>query len=342
MVIPSLLVKALFKDFRGFTFYISVISLLASINLSTAEEVKDLNLSFEGFQVITSEEENADGKVVGGQTEFEEDNQSKRDRKKAQNNLDKFFDKSLRSIQNIKEKGKKAINKATTPENVKAVEIRQNPAKKFPDPLFYDAIYNTRGEFITYAYVYNDKSNKDNNYIPTLKNYNIMEDLFLLSKDGNRKDRFYELFNSAKDDIKFNINKQDINGNTLLITSLRNGNFDVFNFLISQGANPNICNRHDICPVQISVFSKNLATTKALMDVNTDINIVNKDGLNIMQYVIYNGRSDLFKIVLKRYLRYPKNILERQSFIFLAEELGREDFVHEMRLNFNIYNESGS
>lgn len=289
----------------------------------------DLNISFEGFQVTNTPSE-------ANSSQKNEVQNSENSRIKG--TIDNFFNRSVKNINKLKSTSLKIIEGQQSP-NIPSIETSlkvEAPLVTFPDPLFYNVVYQRRPQFITYAYIYNDKTNKDNDSIPPLLDYNPIEELFILVKDKNQKDKFYELYKVGKKGGKFDINAQDKNGNTFLLIALRNSNFEVFNFLLMQGANPNICNNYNICPIQMAIYSENFVITEALAKRNINLRAKDKNGLDVMRAIIYYGKREILEIILKRYMRYPVDITERQNFMDFAQNLGRIQIYNDLKLAFNL------
>ena len=302
------------------------------------ESPEPLNFSYEDFTVIKTEDEKKQdapsqeitppASPVPSSVNVEQN--------AGKSYLDEFFDKSLQTFEDVKRTGSKLIEdlskqrEATTPK----ITPKEDLAKKFPDPFFYDAVYNKNNTFITYAYVYNDKTNRDNSYIPKIYNYKIEDELLLLARSRNDRNKFYELFNASREDKNFNLNYTDKFGNTILLTALRNGNLEIFYFLLAQSANPNVCNKRGICPIHIAVHAFNVDLVKALCRENVDIKTQDINGVTPLQFVIFNDAEDVFDILLARYLRYPINKSERDDLLEFANEGNFVKYYKKMKRAF--------
>ena len=306
-----------------FLFFISAV-------FAAADEVKNFDVSFDDFTVIKEEEKPVQ---VQKKEEVLPDTKSK-----TKNNLDEFFDKTLKIFEDLKKKGEKTLEGLTltsTPQSVPLV--KEDPAKSFPDPFFYDAVYNSKKLFITYAFIYEDKTNRDNSHIPKLQNYDIYKELFMLAKSYKEQEKFLNLFHTVKTLPDFNINKTDKYGNTLLLTALRNGNFNIFYFLLQSDANPNICNNKEVCPIHLALNARNITVLQALINKNVDIMVKDKNDLTPLEFAMYENNIPMFELLLKRYLKYQKNQEERIKMIEFAKELEEpEEFVTKMEESFKI------
>jgi hypothetical protein len=250
--------------------------------------------------------------------------------------IDDFFDKGIQTLQDLKKIGQESIDELTKKNKPTKKKKVVDLAKSFPDPFFYDAIYTKDTKFIAYAYLYNDKTNKDNDHIPKLKTYNAIKELFDIAKSEKGHDKFYELFKASKQDKTFNINQTDAFGNTLLLTALRNGNLEIFLFLLSQNANPNICNNNNICPIQLAVYSNNIDATKALCVKGVNIRVRDNNGILVMQYAIYQRQIKIVQILLERYMQYPVNRSERLELVDFTYNSGLENLAKEMEKRFML------
>jgi hypothetical protein len=296
-------------------------------------EVKSLNLSFDDFTVT-------DTSAMEKEILAEKAGEKSESGIKEKSALDEFFDKSLKVFDAFKKKGGEVINSIAPQSNFTVTETKKAPkkdvdlAKSFPDPLFYEAQYDMKSKFITYAYIYNDKTNRDNNHIPKLKNYDIYSELFSLAKASSKQSRFYELFHSLVSESTFNINEKDEFGNTLLLTAIRNGNYNVFFFLLNKDANPSICNKKNVCPLHLALYADNLILLKVLLEKNVNIRITDKDKMSPLQYAIYENKKEIFDLLLTRYLKYTPDKNERKELIEFAESLQRINYAQEMKKIF--------
>lgn len=299
-----------------------------------AEQENNLNFSFDDFTVINGEQEQPKQKPAAVKAEPE---LIETDKESGKSYLDEFFDKSLQTFEDLKKTGSKLINDLNKPRDATSVKTTtEDRAKNLPDPLFYDAIYNQNNKFITYAYVYNDKSNKDNAYIPKVYNYKIEAELLKLAKSTNERSKFYELFNTSREDKTFNINFTDQFGNTMLLTAMRNKNFEIFYFLLTQHANPDICNKANICAIHIAIHAFNFNLVKAICDVEGEIRMKDLNGVSPIEFAIFNDLEDIFDILLKRYLKYPINKQERLAMLEFANNAQAVKYYKKMRRAFNF------
>jgi ankyrin repeat protein len=317
------------------------LTIIVTNSFGAEPENGELNFSFDDFTIVNEPpSEEADFKNVNNKNEnskksffgFGGKGQGRTNSK----SIDEFFDKSYQVLEDIKKIGQESFEGLTNKNKPKKKKKKINPALAFPDPFFYDVVYTKNNQFITLSYVYNDKANKDNLHIPKLKYYDTFKELLSIAKSNKNHSRFYELFDTSRQNKKFDINETDEFGNTLLLTALRNGNFEIFLFLLSQNANPDICNNNNICPIQLAVYSNNLDATKALCDKNVNIKVRDKNGIVVMQYAIYQRQIKIVEILLSRYMKYPVNKSERAYLIEFSRNSGLESLSEEMEKRFQM------
>ena len=91
-----------------------------------------------------------------------------------------------------------------------------------------------------------------------------------------------ELMDFFINEKNIDINFQDKNGHTFLITSLANNNYKLTNYLLENGANPNQCNEFQVYPIHLSVTQDLKITKKLLAAKDFDINIQDDEGSTIL------------------------------------------------------------
>lgn len=303
--------------------------------------MKDLNISYDDFKVVDQQEKSTPPPGITKPDDATSPQAEKSTEAKPEQDAagQDFINQGIKTLTNLRERGTNIISNVVgrKPQEKYDTLPQSEPEEKVdttPDPFFYDAVYNKQSMFITYAYIYNDKTNKDNLYIPRTKQYNIMYELFKILKTSSGNDKFHDLYNLMKENKTFDQNVVDKNGNTMLLTAMRNGNFEILQFLLLESANPNICNNFGICPIQMAVFSSNVIATKLLCDADVDIKIKDRNHMDIIRYTMYHDMMDVFDIVLDRYLRYPVNAAEREDLITFAQGLKNDKFQKALRYAF--------
>ena len=309
-----------------------------------APEIKELNLSFDDFTVIPGNNP--------PQKEEEKIEPKQEEVKKIDTNKDgsvSGFDQIKESLGGVINSGVdkvktrlKYINTRSENRKLNKKKRKKEKTPKYPDPFFYDAIYTKEEKFYTYAYIYNDKQNRDNNYIPQFYKYDVTNELFKLAKSRVHRSQFYALYNTTRNNKNFNIDAQDRSGNTLLLTALYNGNFEIFFFLITQGANVNLCNDNNICPIHLAVYSDNFEVIKSLCEHDVDVRVKDKNGTSMLEYAIYQRNNKAILIMLTRYLSYPINYNERLQLIDFTKSVGMKNLANKIENMFGIYEHSKS
>ena len=119
---------------------------------------------------------------------------------------------------------------------------------------------------------------------------NIFEALVKLIKINELK-LFIEVYNQRKNEI--DINEQDPkNGNTLLIYSIIMNAFEISNYLLEKGADPNIENSHNNTALHYAFSYKNFKVADLLTKSGAKENIVNKLGLTPWECINHNCEDE--------------------------------------------------
>jgi ankyrin repeat protein len=293
-------------------------------------EVKELNISFDDFTIVNNQDNNQNQKQA-------QDEQPTSVNTQEENNKNFSPFDAIKNLFNTKIKNSsRSNNKNASKSNNLNSTKRQNKnlASRFPDPFFYDVTYSPKPLFWTYEYIYNDKTNRDNRYIPKVQNIDYITMLFEFAINSKQKTDFYSLFNALREDPKFDIDIQDKYGNTLLLTALYYGNFEIFFFLIFHGADVNICNNNSICPIQLGVYSNNVSVVKFLAKYNVDIRKIDANGNSVFEYALYQRNEQIASLLLDVYLTYPADKNERLKLIKFAQSTGMINFANKMEKVF--------
>lgn len=300
---------------------------LFCLKFAKGDEVKELNLSFDEFTVIQGEEPPKPEQPIKQKSESSSQESSKKSF--VTNSIKNLLNTGVQKAQSVK--NTLLTNTDNKPKKKKKKrKAEPNPAAKFPNPLFFDVIYENQPLFFAYSYIYEDKKNRDNRYIPELQNFNFTSELLKLAKARNERLDFYTLFNASKAKKNFDINHQDEKGNTMLLTALYYGNFEIFYFLVVQGADVNICNEYGVCPIQLGVYSNNDGVVEFLCNHKVDIMKVDKNGFSVFEYALYQRNYKISSTLLERYLEYPINKTQRNELIEFAKSTGMDDFAKTM------------
>lgn len=156
-------------------------------------------------------------------------------------------------------------------------EVKINPAVKFPDPIFYSAMYPHKPLNQSLLWIHNDKSFHENQHIPPILNFNyVIDDLFKMIPYYENTSELLLIIESAKDRNDINFNKQDRFGNTLLHYAIRYHNKPVFlKLLTTKKVNPNVCNYSYICPIHLSIYKDNKEEINQLITYGADLRYSN-------------------------------------------------------------------
>ena len=238
-----------------------------------------------------------------------------------------FFAKILDKVNIFQKKEEKSqqdsITEAKTP---------VNPADKFPDPLFYDAVYHKKKEISLPLWLYNDKTNYENNHIPKVfHNKYIMDSIFPMIQDHSLASEVVLILEelSKKNDVNFN--KQDKFGNTLLHYAIRYNNEVVFKKILQTGkANVNVCNYSYICPIHLAIYKQNLNEISQLVNYGADLRYSNdRFEMPIIVAIRLNYINTIY-ILAKKYKDSGISINEIDYIIFTAKQAGMPDIAEEL------------
>ena len=120
---------------------------------------------------------------------------------------------------------------------------------------------------------------------------NIYKIIFFHIKETNEK----EIKKLIKDNIDFiNMNYQDEFGDTFLLKAVKyNCSFDIIQFLITQGSNPNVWNKEGNSPLHFSLSHGNYKITNLLLLYDADETHRNNDGLIPWQCINKTLKTDI-------------------------------------------------
>ena len=109
---------------------------------------------------------------------------------------------------------------------------------------------------------------------------------------ANKTDSYDELVKAGAD-----INMTDSDGKTMLQSAVEKGDVKTVEMLIKDGANVNVKCKYkessDVTPLMTAVIAKNEAIIKALLKVNVDLNLKEKNlGLTALQIAVLQGDED--------------------------------------------------
>ena len=246
-----------------------------------------------------------------------------------------------RILKDVKEKTANFFNEIVV-EDV-PVAIKVDPALKYPDPLFFDAIYSENETFDTYLYVYNDKTNPENNNIPEVYPKRFENQLFLLSKDSLKSSDLTRLLLALSDakgfDIKRFVNSRNHAGDTPLLIAVRNNNTIAVNLLTQYGSDPSICNLKNICPFHMTVINDEPHLAKILLDYGADVMSEDIYGRNMIKFAIAKDMPEMFRVLIDAYTIGDARQNEKLDFMKFAMSFGRDKYVEYMYYKFGFEKE---
>ena len=207
-----------------------------------------------------------------------------------------------------------------------------NPADKFPDPLFYDAIYKKSKYQKAPLWIFNDKSSYENNHIPPIFNYKyIVDDIFPIIMDAQRTPEVILLIDAIAGRGDVDLNKQDKFGNTLLHYAIRYNNMPVFEKLLSTDAvNPNVCNYSYICPIHLSVYKQSSQEISQLVNYGSDLKYSNDRFEMPIVIAIRLHYYNVIYTLARKHKEKGVTINEIDYIIFTAKQAGIPNIADEL------------
>jgi len=193
---------------------------------------------------------------------------------------------------------------------------KKNPADNYPDPTFIDKKYQDKTYQIPLNYL-NNKSSPENFHIPPYDlnaEYKILFLMFQKVKDPYEIFSFRAMLDYIND--KNLLNARDQYGNTLLMYAVRYKNNPAVKSLLSNGANPNVCNASGICPIHIAIFNKEYKIFDFLIKSYTDLTIKTPDNIDPLLYSIYGNNFYAFKALINH---KSYSMLTKKDYEFLLK-----------------------
>ena len=223
-------------------------------------------------------------------------------------------------------------NKDDDKQEVVVKEKKSNPADKFPDPLFYDAIYSKNKYQKMPIWIFNDKSSYENNHIPPVFNYKyIVDDIFPMMRDSQRTPEVILLIDAIAGMSDVDLNKQDKFGNTLLHYAIRYNNISVFQKLLSTNAvNPNVCNYSYICPLHLSVYKQSDEEISQLVNYGADLRYSNDRFEMPIIIAIRLHHYNAIYTLARKHKEKGASINEIDYIIFTAKQAGIPNIADEL------------
>jgi ankyrin repeat protein len=116
---------------------------------------------------------------------------------------------------------------------------------------------------------------------------------------------------------KKTINKRYQDGDTLLMTAARKGNFSTIKILLEYGADPKIADIAQVTPLHIAAREGNTEIVKILLQYSADINAVDIDGFTpIMRAISFNNK-DIVDILMQK----NANLEIKNNFNITAQQM---------------------
>ena len=87
-------------------------------------------------------------------------------------------------------------------------------------------------------------------------------------------------------------------GVTPLHAAIQRNHLDVVNFLLNNGADPDLMTEHGVCPLDIAVFTGNIELVIALLSHQASSNRSDKEGNSPVMLAAYNGDFDILCVLV--------------------------------------------
>lgn len=212
------------------------------------------------------------------------------------------------------------------------VAEKEDPAAKFPDPIFYDAIYPKKKVSDSYLEIHNDKSYYENSHIPPILDFSyIVDDLFDMMQYYEKTEEILLILESIQSRDDVNLNKQDKFGNTLLHYAIRYHNSPIFKkLLLTRKINPNVCNYSYICPIHLSIYKDDINEINSLVNYGADLQYANdRFEMPIITAIKIHHLNSIYALARKH---KEKGISSNEIdyIIFSAKEEGLQNLANEL------------
>ena len=100
-------------------------------------------------------------------------------------------------------------------------------------------------------------------------------------------------------------------GFTPLMCASTSGHTDIVQFLLMNGAQPNMAKNDGWTALAIATLDKRIETVKVLLEGGADPNIVNKNGISVLLVASSNGHTEMIKLLLDYKADYRYSILKQ-------------------------------
>lgn len=223
------------------------------------------------------------------------------------------------------------------PEQTEPIK-EENPANKFPDPIFYDSIYPQKPIAYSYLALHNDKTYYENHHIPPVLDFSyVIDDLFEMIPYYEKTSELITIIDSIQNRNDINLNKQDKFGNTLLHYAIRFHNNAIFKkLLLTRTIDPNICNYSYICPIHLSIYKDDISEINSLVNYGANLQYANdRFEMPIITAIKIHHLNSIYALAQK-HKEHGISMSELDYIIFTAKEEGLESVSRDLYLFFML------
>lgn len=184
------------------------------------------------------------------------------------------------------------LNKTPTNESIARIEKEEKKAGQLVNNLM-NLNYNN---YVPPRQLYNASAEEDNKHIPAIY---FKSDYFNMAFQAIKKGDI-EGLRSIITQTNF-INKQNKDGDTLLIFAIANNKLNSARLLLAKGACPNITNYQQRSPLHYAAFSGNVEATKLLLSMGAKADIMDSTRTTPIDYAKLENQQNIIDI-LNKYL----------------------------------------
>lgn len=215
---------------------------------------------------------------------------------------------------------------------------KENPADKFPDPIFYDSVYKKKPISPSYLELHNDKSYYENNHIPPILDFSyIVDDLFEMMVYYEKTAEILLILDAVQNRNDVDLNKQDKFGNTILHYAIRYHNSAIFKkLLLTRKINPNVCNYSYICPIHLAIYKDDVNEINSLVNYGANLRYANdRFEMPIITAIKIHHLNSIYALA-KKYKENGILMTEIDYIVFVAKDEGLESLAKDLYLFFML------
>jgi ankyrin repeat protein len=166
----------------------------------------------------------------------------------------------------------------------------------------------------------------------------------LLRAVRDNRPEIVQMLLNAKPVDKFDLNVNDISGNTLLMIAVTNNNINTVTMLLDAGADPNIKNHLDSSPLMLAMINEHYDMAISLLAHGADPNIKNLASEPLLFKAVRNNNIDLVKAFIAAHVDIDATNIHGYTALVVAVHRNYSGIVKlliDAKANVNISNPSG-